>query len=112
MVPTDNNDGFVTVASATGQLQVPNVPGTGTPTKTPLAGTPTPTATPGPASQSLPWLNYLFVANVNHDSIRVGHNSFSYIQAVLQRGTPVPTAIVGPLQISPSLGPKSAPAGG
>jgi len=38
---------------------------------------------------------YLFVHSVNHDSIRVGHVSFPYIQQILQQGTsvtPIPSA--------------------
>src|SRR5262249_41206251 len=44
---------------------------------------------------------YPFVRNVDHDSIRIGHNSFPYIQNILLDGTPAQAdstvALVSPL---------------
>jgi pimeloyl-ACP methyl ester carboxylesterase len=34
--------------------------------------------------------HYMFVRSVNHDSIRVGHNSMPFIDSVLRSSTPVP----------------------
>lgn len=56
--PTDANDGFVPVLSAT----------------------------------TLNNSRYLFVRAVNHDSIRIGHNSWPWIQMLLTQATPAPTS--------------------